>query len=140
MLLLLLPVWSPLEKGVSTRVGGENIFESCFIASFNTDPCCKYGAAGCGCCSISTRSSVARASRSVDDVVVLACRPYLGRILTYLLLEHLEFLEYNCCNSGSVSLPDLCSILQYHGRPMLLFPLLFHVPLLCILVALVVFY
>jgi hypothetical protein len=54
---------------VFTRFGGENIFESCSIASFTTVPCCRYGVAGCGCCSISTRSSVARANQSVDDDV-----------------------------------------------------------------------
>ena len=31
---------------VSTRVGGENIFESCSIASFITVPCCSNGVAG----------------------------------------------------------------------------------------------
>jgi hypothetical protein len=31
---------------VSTRVGGENIFESCSIASFKTVPCCSNGVAG----------------------------------------------------------------------------------------------
>ena len=31
---------------VSTRVGGENIFESCSIASLITVPCCNNGVAG----------------------------------------------------------------------------------------------
>ena len=31
---------------VSTRVGGENIFESCSIASLTTVPCCNNGVAG----------------------------------------------------------------------------------------------
>jgi hypothetical protein len=31
---------------VSTRVGGENIFESCSIASLITVPCCMNGVAG----------------------------------------------------------------------------------------------
>jgi hypothetical protein len=54
---------------VSTRFGGENIFESCSIASLITVPCCNNGVAGCGRCSISTRSSVALANRSAVDVV-----------------------------------------------------------------------
>jgi hypothetical protein len=49
--------------------GGENICVNCFIASFTIVPCCKNGVAGCGCCRIVTRSSVALASLSVVDVV-----------------------------------------------------------------------
>ena len=42
-----------------------NIFVNCSIASFITVPCCGNGVAGCVDCSITNRSSVAPANRSV---------------------------------------------------------------------------
>ena len=54
---------------VSILVGGVNIFFNCSIASLSTVPCCRKGVAGCGACSISTRSSVALANPSVVAVV-----------------------------------------------------------------------
>jgi hypothetical protein len=38
-------------------------------ASFTIVPCCSKGVAGCGCYRIATKSSVALANLSVDDVV-----------------------------------------------------------------------
>ena len=57
LLLLVLPTLGAAVAGsntlgvgtaiaVSTRVGGENIFESCSIASLTTVPCCNNGVAG----------------------------------------------------------------------------------------------
>ena len=46
-----------------------NIFVNCSIASFITVPCCRNGVAGCVAYSISTRSYVAPANRSVVAVV-----------------------------------------------------------------------
>jgi hypothetical protein len=42
---------------------------NCFIASFTIVPCCSEGVAGCGCCRIATKSSIALANLSIDDVV-----------------------------------------------------------------------
>jgi hypothetical protein len=54
---------------VSILFGGENIFVNCYIASLTIVPCCRNGVAGCGCCRIATKSSVALANLSVVDVV-----------------------------------------------------------------------
>jgi hypothetical protein len=54
---------------VSFLFGGENIFVNYFIASLTIVPCCRNGVAGCGCCRIVTRFSVALDNLSVDDVV-----------------------------------------------------------------------
>ena len=112
---------------VSSLFGGANIFVNCFIASFITIPCCRNGVAGCNVVLV------------ILQLGLLLLLLFPGIILLYLLFWCLLFPVCNCWNSGSVSLPVLCSILLLRDMPMPLFPLVFHGPLLYILVVPVVF-